>query len=70
MEIALNDVGRQRTVSFDFESRAELERQLAAQLRRRGTYASSGLLLEFTNEAGETLAVLASAYRGHTIAAR
>jgi hypothetical protein len=69
LEIELDDMGRHRTASLDFEDRSELEAQLARQLIRHSAY-PFGRLLEFTNESGETLAVVASAYVSHTIVER
>jgi len=65
LEIELDDRGRRRTVSLDYRSREALDRQLA-QLRdlERSAY---GRLLEFTNENGEALAVVAAIYARHSV---
>ena len=69
LAIELNDKGRGRIVSLDYAERAELERQLGEQLRRRGT-SPFGRLMDFTNEFDETLSIVAAAYAGHTIVER
>lgn len=67
LEIELDDRGRSRTVWLDYRSRETLDRQLA-QLRDpdRSAY---GRLLEFSNEDGEELAVVAAAYANHNVRA-
>jgi hypothetical protein len=65
LEIELQDRGKRRTVSLDFDDRAALEPQLI-QFRYREVR-PVGRLLEFTNEAGVRLAIVAAAYVGHSI---
>lgn len=67
LEIEMTALGRPRTVSLDFAERGTIEGQLP-QLALRGRTAF-GTLLEFTNETGETLAVVASAYVSHAVRA-
>jgi hypothetical protein len=69
LEIELEGLGRRRTVSLDFEQRETVNGQLAqiAQLTNKPKF---GQLLEFTNEAGDVLAVLASAYVSHALCER
>lgn len=65
LEIELEDSGRRRIVELDFRQRSALEPQLEQlKSREKRPY---GRLLEFKNEAGETLAVVAAAYVRHTI---
>jgi hypothetical protein len=65
LEIELQDVGRRRTVTLDFRDHRILESQL--EQLQRVYIPQPGRLLEFTNEGGEMLAVLAKAYVGHTV---
>jgi hypothetical protein len=65
LELELDDHGRKRTVSLDFQAREELDRQLV-QLNDLEN-AAFGRLLEFTNENGESLAVVAAIYARHRI---
>jgi hypothetical protein len=66
LEIDLNDAGRKRSVSLDFADRSDLERQLERQLALHEKPVF-GRLMEFFNESGETLAVLAAIYADHRI---
>jgi hypothetical protein len=69
LEIELDGLGHRRTVSLDFERRETVSVQLAqiAQLTNKPKF---GQLLEFTNETGDVLAVLASAYVSHALCER
>jgi hypothetical protein len=66
LEIELQDRSQRRTVTLDFDDRAALEPQLTQfkYLEAR----PFGRLLEFTNESGERLAVVAAAYVRHSVA--
>ena len=66
LEIQVESLGRGRTVTIDYLSRATLDAQLA-QIARRDVNPFPGRLLEFTNEAGETLAIVATSYAAHTV---
>jgi hypothetical protein len=65
LEIELQGAGRHRLATIDFGDRQVLESQLG-QFRHLGI-ARNGRLLEFTNEDGELLAVVAAAYVRHTV---
>jgi hypothetical protein len=69
LEIELEDLGRRRTASLDFERRETVNAQLA-QIAPLTNKPKFGQLLEFTNEAGDVLAVLASAYVSHVLRER
>jgi hypothetical protein len=69
LEIDLDDQGRRRTVTLDFADRATLDRQLEQQLAEREA-TPFGRLMEFTNESGETLAIVAATYTTHRITKR
>jgi hypothetical protein len=67
LEIELADRGRRRTVSLDYRTREALDRQLAQLRDVDGS--SYGRLLEFRNESGEELAVVAAIYARHSVRA-
>ncbi len=65
LEIELDDMGRRRTVALDFRTRGQIDAQVAQIAGRHLPPVTR--LLEFTNEDGEILAVVARAYVAHTV---